>query len=113
MKKVSQDAVSGSSPEGTKGVVFKQLIAKDAGAPNFYLRIFDVSPGGHTPKHAHDWEHEVYVVKGSGKIVLEAAEEMLSTGDALLVSPGELHQFVNDGSSMLRMICVIPRPEED
>lgn len=113
MKKVNQSAVEGSSPEGTRGVVFKQLVAKDLGAPNFYMRLFDVAPGGNTPKHTHDWEHEVYVVKGSGKIVLENREEPLSEGDAVLVSPNELHEFVNNSPSTMRMICVIPKPSDD
>ena len=112
MKKVNQESVEGSSPEGTKGVAFKQLVAEEMGAPNFYMRLFDVAPGGNTPKHSHDWEHEVYVVKGSGKIVLEDTQEPLSEGDAVLVMPNELHQFVNDGASPMRMICVIPKPDD-
>ena len=112
MKKVNQESVEGSSPEGTKGVAFKPLVAEEMGAPNFYMRLFDVAPGGNTPKHSHDWEHEVYVVKGSGKIVLESTQEPLSEGDAVLVMPNELHQFVNDGTSPMRMICVIPRPDD-
>ena len=112
MRKVNQESIEGASPEGTKGVAFKQLVAEEMGAPNFYMRLFDVAPGGNTPKHSHDWEHEVYVVKGSGKIVLEDTQEPLSEGDAVLVMPNELHQFVNDGASLMRMICVIPKPDD-
>ena len=113
MKKVSIGETEGSSPEGTKGVVFRQLIAKDMGAPNFYMRVFDVGPGGNTPKHTHDWEHEVFVVAGSGKVVLDGREETISEGDAVFVEPGELHQFVNDTDALMRMICVIPKPKGD
>ncbi len=110
MKKVNQREVQWTSPEGTKGVEFRPLIAENVEAPNFYMRLFDVAPGGNTPSHIHDWEHEVYVVKGQGKIVLADREEPLSEGDAVLVSPNEQHQFVNDSASVMRMICVIPRP---
>jgi quercetin dioxygenase-like cupin family protein len=113
MKKVNQKDVRGTSPEGTKGVDFKQLIAKDLKAPNFYMRLFEISPGGHTPKHSHEWEHEVYVVEGSGKIVLKDREEELVAGDAVLVEPNDLHQFVNSSKSPLRLICVIPKPPGD
>ncbi|UCE91314.1 MAG: cupin domain-containing protein [Methanobacteriota archaeon] len=112
MKKVRQGEVDGTSPEGTKGVVFRELIAGDLGVPNFHMRLFDVAPGGNTPKHTHDWEHEVYVVEGEGKIVLETAEIPLQKGDAVFVEPNELHQFVNDGASLLRMICVVPTPDK-
>jgi quercetin dioxygenase-like cupin family protein len=113
MKKVNQEGIEGTSPEGTKGVVFRQLLAKNVMAPNFYMRLFDVAPGGNTPSHTHAWEHEVYVVKGKGKIVLGDRDEPLSEGDAVLVTPNELHQFVNDNDSVMRMICVIPKPAED
>lgn len=112
MKKVRQEEVAGTSPEGTKGVVFKKLIAEELGAPNFHMRLFDVAPGGNTPKHTHDWEHEVYVVEGTGKIVLESGAAPLEVGDAVFVEPNELHQFVNDSSSLMRMICVVPTPKE-
>jgi quercetin dioxygenase-like cupin family protein len=113
MKKVSKEDVEGTRPEGTKGVTFRQLLAKNVDAPNFYLRLFEVEPGGNTPRHSHAWEHEVFVVSGLGKIVLENSESALSEGDAVLVHPNEIHQFVNDSPSLMRMICVIPRPADD
>ena len=112
MKKVGMGDVESTNPEGTKGVIFGQLLAKNVDAPNFYLRLFDVAPGGNTPLHSHDWEHEVFVVSGRGKIVLADSEQPLVEGDAVLVQPNEVHQFVNDTESLMRMICVIPRPEE-
>lgn len=112
MKKVSLADVQASSPEGTKGVHFRPLLAENVDPPNFYLRVFDISPGGHTPLHTHAWEHEVYVVSGNGKLVLEDRQEDLSEGDAVFVEPGELHQFMNDGEAGMRMICVIPKPKK-
>jgi quercetin dioxygenase-like cupin family protein len=111
MKKVGLAEVEGTRPEGTKGVVFRQLLAGNVDAPNFYLRVFDVEPGGNTPRHTHDWEHEVFVVTGKGKIVLADRGYPLTEGDAVLVQPNEIHQFVNDSDSLMRMICVIPRPK--
>lgn len=111
MKKVNEKDIAPSSPEGTKGVNFRAMVADNMAAPNFYLRVFDVEPGGHTPLHRHQWEHEVYVVSGEGRIVLEEGGEKLSKGDALLVESGELHQFVNDGGAVLKLVCVIPKPK--
>ena len=111
MKKVSHKDVRGSSPEGTEGVDFRPLLAENVDPPNFHLRAFDIAPGGHTPLHTHAWEHEVFVVKGTGKIVLEGRSEPLTEGDAVFVEPSELHQFVNDGNELMRMICVIPKPK--
>jgi quercetin dioxygenase-like cupin family protein len=112
MKKANERDIKPSSLEGTKGVDFRPMVADNMAAPNFYLRVFDVEPGGHTPLHRHPWEHEIYVVSGEGRIVLEEGGEKLSAGDALLVEPGELHQFVNDGGAILKLVCVIPKPKE-
>ncbi len=110
MKKVNRKDVKGTSPEGTKGVKFKPLIAKEFEAPHFYMRFFDIAPGGHTPKHSHEWEHEVYVIEGSGQIALKNKKVKLFEGDAILVEPDEAHQFVNTGKKPMRLICVIPKP---
>lgn len=113
MRKINMNDATAEPLDGTEGVDFKQLIGRSARPPHFYMRLFDISPGGHTPKHAHEWEHEVFVVKGSGKIVLKDREENLTEGDAVYVEPEEIHQFVNSSKSLLRLICVIPKPKEE
>ncbi len=113
MKKVNHKEVKGSSPAGTQGVDFKQLIAKSMGAPHFYMRLVDISPGGHTERHAHEWEHELFVVEGRGRIELKDRREDIIQGDAIFVERNELHEFVNSSKSPLRLICLIPKPSED
>ena len=43
-----------------KGVAGRVVAGKADGAKNFCMRIFEIAPGGHTPKHAHPWEHEMF-----------------------------------------------------
>ena len=52
--------------EGAAGCRVRWLIGEGDKAPNFAMREFEVAPGGHTPKHFHDYEHEVYVLAGKG-----------------------------------------------
>jgi len=111
MKKISIRDMKASHPEGTEGVDFRPLLAENVDAPHFYLRIFDIAPGGHTFDHSHPWEHEMYFVKGQGKAVLGSGEEKVVEGDAILIEPGERHMIVNDSAALLRLVCVIPRPE--
>lgn len=113
MKKVNYKDVRGECPEDCRKLSFKPLIADKSGAPNFYMRLFEIAPGGNTPKHYHEWEHEVFVVRGEGELVLEGREEKLVEGDAIYVESMELHQFVNSSKSELILICVIPRPKRD
>ena len=55
--------------EGAAGCRVRWLIGEGEQAPNFAMREFEVAPGGHTPKHFHDYEHEVYVLAGSGVVI--------------------------------------------
>jgi quercetin dioxygenase-like cupin family protein len=94
--------------EGVKDVWIRWLIGKDSQAPNFYLRQFEIAPGGHTPFHAHPWEHEVYILEGQGQLKTESKPIPIKKGDFALVSPGEKHQFENTGEGRLTFLCIIP-----
>ncbi|MBN1458335.1 MAG: cupin domain-containing protein [Armatimonadetes bacterium] len=72
------------------------------------MRLFEVAPGGNTPFHDHAWEHEVYVLKGEAEVVSEAGARPISEGDAVLVEPGEKHQFRNVGDDTVKFLCMIP-----
>ncbi|MBN1809751.1 MAG: cupin domain-containing protein [Planctomycetes bacterium] len=85
---------------------FIQVLVPDG--PNFVLRLFTVAPGGHTPLHAHDWEHGVYIVSGAGKTA-GGVEVDFSAGDALYVAPGDVHSLVCTGKEPLEFICVVPQ----
>src|SRR5882757_1191151 len=87
---------------GSSGCQVRWLIGEREGAPNFAMRQFEVEPGGHTPKHSHPYEHEVFVLEGSGVVLEGEAEHPLSAGDFVLVTPGEVHQFRNTGATPLK-----------
>jgi len=91
-----------------KGISIRWLIGPDQEAPNFYLRHFEVEPGGHTPYHTHPWEHEVYVLEGKGKLNTKDKSLPLEKNYFALVMPGEEHQFENTGDTTLEFLCVIP-----
>lgn len=94
--------------EGATGVRVRWLIDERRGASNFAMRVFEVAPGGHTPFHRHDYEHEVMVLEGKGSLKLEFDERSLEPGDVAWVPPGELHQFINVGDAAFFFQCLIP-----
>ncbi len=98
---------------GARGCHVRWLIGREDDAPNFAMREFQVDPGGHTPRHFHPYEHEVYVVSGEGTVVDGDTEHTISTGDVILVRPNEVHQFRNDSSQPLRFLCLIPNVAGD
>ncbi len=95
--------------EGAQGVRMRVVIGPDQAAPNFVMRVFDVAPGGHSPHHAHDFEHEVFVLAGRGVHLEEGRTEPLAAGDVVYVAPGVRHQFRAAEGEGLRFICVVPK----
>jgi len=55
--------------EGAVGCQVRWLLGEEDGAPNFAMRQFEVEANGHTPKHHHPYEHEVFVLEGSGVVL--------------------------------------------
>lgn len=98
--------------DGAQGVQLRLLIGPQEGAPNFHMRHFAVAPGGHTPHHQHDYEHEVLVLKGAGVAVAADAERTIGPGDVVWVPPNAIHQFRNTGDAQLEFICLIPAPQD-
>jgi quercetin dioxygenase-like cupin family protein len=109
---VSQVTPQPVTEEGAKGTTIRWLLGKPEQAPNFAMRLFELEPGGATPLHEHAWEHEVYVLDGSLQVVVEQGPVEVSADAAVLVMPGERHQFRNVGNTVGRMLCVIPLPEQ-
>ena len=107
--KVEKVAPAEILEKGIKGVGMKVVISDVDGAPNFVMRVFEIEPGGHTPYHTHDWEHEIYVLEGTGVVRQGDEEYPLARDSFALVVPGEEHQFINKGDDVFRFICVVPK----
>ena len=90
------------------GVVVRDVINADDGAPNFCMRIFEVEPGSSTTPHTHWWEHEVFVLSGQGVVVDEQGEIEIAEESVIYIAPWELHGFTNKGSKPLRYILLNP-----
>ena len=94
--------------EGATGCRVRSLLSESDGTPTFAMRQFEVAPGGHTPKHHHPYEHEVFILEGTGTVIEGDVEHPLAEGDVVFVSPGDIHQFRNTGDSPLKFLCLIP-----
>jgi len=94
--------------EGSSKCTVRWLVGEADGAPTFAMRQFEVAPGGYTPRHFHDYEHEVFVLEGNGVVIEDAVEHPLAAGDVILVKPNEIHQFRNTGQSPMKFLCLIP-----
>lgn len=98
--------------EGATGAKMRMLVGPAEKAGNFHMRHFEVEPGGYTPHHQHDYEHEILVLKGQGVAASEGGDRSFKAGDVIWVPPNEKHQFRNTGEAPLEFICLIPAPRD-
>lgn len=94
--------------QGACGTTVKWLVGEQEGAPNFYMRLFELAPGGSTPLHEHPWDHEVFILDGEGALWDKGEERPFQAGDAIFVAPNERHQFRNTADKPLKFLCLIP-----
>ncbi len=113
MKHVHHTEIELEKPKekGIKDVKVRWLISKKDGAENFAMRLFEIKPEGYTPLHQHDWEHEVFILEGSGIARDKNKKEQFKAGDVFFVPGMEWHQFVNTGKEPLKFLCLIPYKE--
>lgn len=90
--------------EGVKDTFIRWLII----GPNFAMRLFRIKPNGYTPFHSHDWEHEVFIIKGKVKIKCEGKEKIAEDGYFAYIPPNTKHQFLNIGNEEVLLLCIIP-----
>ena len=95
--------------DSVKNVKMCVLIGEVEGAPNFFMRKFEIGEGGYTPYHVHDWEHVVYVLEGSGTLKGKDQTFTLRPGSSILVVPNEEHQFCADKNTGLTFLCSVPK----
>jgi len=94
--------------DDARGVKIRWLISRRDGAENFAMRCFEIEPGGHTPCHSHDWEHEVFILKGEGIVFHNGRKHNVSSGYVIFIPPGDEHYFENTGKDKMIFLCLIP-----
>ncbi len=94
--------------ETVKGVTGQVVIGKADGAEHFCMRIFELSENGYSPRHSHEWEHEILIHSGKGEVRQDGKWVSVSPGYAVFIPPNEEHHIRNAGHEKLVFACVIP-----
>ncbi len=94
--------------EPARGVTGRVVIGQNDGAAKFCMRIFELLPGGHTPKHAHPWEHEIFVHAGRGSLYKEGQWTPIEKDWVIFIPGDEEHQLKNTGEEPLVFVCLVP-----
>src|SRR5699024_1121662 len=95
---------------GAKETTLRRLIDTPDGADRFVMTLFHVSEKGSTPPHYHDWEHEIFVLEGSCKLILpeEKRSVEIKEGDIIFIPRNEAHGFETAENEECKFIVVAP-----
>ncbi len=108
VKKSENVPVEPITTAGAEKIRLRLLLAEQDGAPNFRMRLIEIAPGGCSPYHIHDYEHEAFILTGTGELIGQNQSYPLQAGNAVFVTANEEHQFRNTGTQTLKFICLIP-----
>lgn len=88
------------------------MIGKKEGAENFAFRYYQLEDGARSREEQHQHDHGVFVLQGTGEVLLGEEVHPISRGDIIYIPPDVLHQLRNTGQDPLGFICVIPARRE-
>ena len=94
--------------ELARGATGRVVIGKADGDTRFCMRVFEIEPGGHSAKHSHDFEHQVFVHAGQGEIWNGEVWRDIAAGSIIYIPGGEEHQLRNNGRELLIFVCCVP-----
>ena len=78
---------------GAKGIKLRTVIGEKEEVPNFHMRVISFEKSGQSPNHSHDYEHEMFVINGSGTVEVDGETINLKPGDVMYVPPNANHCF--------------------
>lgn len=107
MRVISYGEVEAKEVEGSSKLKIRWL--NNEGSKTFAVRHIEIEPNGYSPYHSHPWEHEIFVLEGSGTTVGEKGGQSISVGDLISIPGEEIHQIKNTGKSTLKILCMIPK----
>ena len=70
-------------------------------AKEFRIHITRFQPGAKANPHSHEWEHAMYIMKGTGKVVIEGEEAIVKEGMLAFVPCDAVHSILNVGKDEL------------
>ncbi len=93
------------TPEGPSA----RMIWLDDNPATCTMTYSEIYPDKTSAHHIHEWEHEVYIIKGSGTLICDGKEYPVKAGDALFIPPNVDHYTLNNGGEgVIRRIEINP-----
>jgi quercetin dioxygenase-like cupin family protein len=84
------------------------LVTKDTvNAQHCSMCVIQVAPGETVrPAHSHpNGEEVIYIVQGSGRVMIEGVVEPVKKGSIVLFPQGKVHMLQNNGTEEMKVAC--------
>jgi quercetin dioxygenase-like cupin family protein len=91
------------------------LITKDnVDAVHCSMCMIQIAPGQTVkPAHSHpNGEEVIYIISGSGKVMVDGTVEAVNAGCAVLFPQGKVHMLSNTGAEEMKVVCFFAPPSE-
>ena len=112
MKYVREHDVEGDRVGPPYQRIIRHLVTpSESGSKNLWVGSSSIDPGFASNPHAHETQEEVfYCVSGRGRIRVGEEEMPLEPGVTVYVPPEHVHQLINDGDEVLKVVAVVSPP---
>lgn len=112
MKYIREQDVEGDRIGPPHQRVIRHLVTpENMGSQYLWLGTSSVDPGFTSNAHAHEDQEEVfYCVSGKGRIKVDDEEAPLAPGVVIYVPPKGVHQLINDGDEILKVVSAVAPP---
>ena len=74
--------------------------------------LMSIEPGDDIGEESHDVDQVLVFVEGEGEAVLNGERSKIQTNSLVVVPAGTQHNFINTGSTALKLYTVYAPPEE-
>jgi quercetin dioxygenase-like cupin family protein len=83
------------------------MTEENTGARHCSMCMIQVAPGETVrPAHSHpNGEEIIYIVHGTGKVMIEGVVEPVKAGSAVLFPQGQVHMLRNTGTEEMKVVC--------
>ncbi len=78
------------------------------GVPTVISLYHDHKPGETSEQHEHNWEHQAFILTGTGVVFVDGQEYPIESGDFVLIPPDSFHYFKNTGLVTLSRVTFNP-----
>lgn len=82
-------------------------------APRSQLVLMSLPPGVEIGEEVHRADQFIRIEGGEGKAVLNGEEHAIKDGDAVVVPEGTRHNFINTGSTDLKLYTLYAPPQHE